>query len=55
MMDQRIVTLRLPVIQGLLQRIQNKVGLHGTALAPTHDPASVNVERVGHVLPALPG
>jgi hypothetical protein len=53
--NQCVGVLGLAVIQGLLQRIQNKVCSHGTALAPAHDPAGINVNHKGHVLPALPG
>ena len=48
-------TFGLPVIQGLLQCIENKVCSHGTALPPTHYPASVDVNHKGYVLPALQG
>ncbi len=54
-MNQRIITLRLSVIQGLFQRVQNEVCPHGTALSPAHYPARVDVNDKGHVLPALPG
>lgn len=32
-----------PVIQGLLQHVQNKVCSHGIALSPTNNPAGVDI------------
>lgn len=47
MVDQRIGALWLPVIQGLLQRVQKKVRSHGTALPPAHDPTRIDVNHEG--------
>jgi hypothetical protein len=55
MMDQHIVALRLPVVQGLLKCIHLKVFSHEAALPPVHNPAGIIVKHKGHVLPVLEG
>ena len=55
MVRQCAIPLRLPGVQGLLQGIQNKVRVHGTAHPPTHNAPGVHVDDKGHVQPALPG
>jgi hypothetical protein len=53
-MDQRPIALWPPVIQSLLERVQNEVRAHGTALSPAHYPTGIDVNHKGHVLPTLP-
>ena len=52
---QGTIALVLPGVQRLLQGIQNKVCMHGTAHAPAHDATRVHVDHEGDVQPALPG
>jgi hypothetical protein len=53
-MNKGVATVRLPVIQSLLQRIEHKVCPQGAALTPTHNPTRIHVNHKGHVLLALP-
>lgn len=53
MMNQLIALRRLAVVQGLLQRIEREVGVHGTAPAPNHDTTAEHVDDKGHIDPAL--
>ncbi len=46
--------LRLTGVQGLLQRVENEVSVHGTAHPPADDAAGKNVDNEGDVQPALP-
>ena len=45
----------LLVVARLLQRIEHEVGVHGTALAPTHNSAAEHVNDECHIDPTLPG
>jgi hypothetical protein len=53
--NQASITLGLPGIQGLLQRIEHEVGPHRTTHPPAHDTTGEHVDDEGHVQPALPG
>ena len=53
-MHQAVIALWLPRIQCLLQRIENKVGLHRAADTPTDDAPGEHVDHEGDVLPSLP-
>lgn len=53
--NQHIGTFRSPVVQSLVQRVQHEVRSHGTALTPAHNPARIDINHNGHILPALPG
>ena len=53
--DQGVVALGLPCVQGLLQGIEDEVGAHGTAHTPAHDAPGEDINDEGHVQPALPG
>ena len=53
--NQAAIALRLPGVQGLLQRIEYEVRAHRTAHSPAHDATGEHVDDEGHVQPALPG
>ena len=54
MVDQGI-PLGLTCPQGLLQRIEHELGMHGTADAPSDDVTGEHIDDEGNVHEALPG
>lgn len=54
-MNQRFRAFRLPVIQGLFQSIQYKIGMHVGADAPVYNPSDKHIHHKGYIQPDLPG
>ena len=53
-MNQLIGLSWLTIKQGLLQRIEHKVCLHGATDPPAHNPTGIHINHKGHIQPALP-
>jgi hypothetical protein len=49
MVDQAAVAFGLAFVQRLLQGIEDEVGDHRTAHAPTHDASCEHVHDEGHI------
>ena len=48
MVDERAVAFGLAVAEGLLERVEHEVRLHGAADPPAHDAAREDVDDEGH-------
>jgi hypothetical protein len=53
-MVQQCIGVGLPIVQGLLQRIENEVRALGLSGSPAHNASRIGIDLEGHIPLALP-